>query len=127
SKMDLEACVGLPDGRLVAFGSGSNSARETLVVWTPGGHAELVHAAELYARWRVPAFAGSELNLEGAVVAAGGLLLFQRGNGERTGRLAPGNAIGGLGLDAFVAWRDTRARLPELLWIVPVELGSVGG
>ena len=32
-KLDLEACVTLPDGRLVAFGSGSTPQREQLVVW----------------------------------------------------------------------------------------------
>ena len=33
-KLDLEACVMLPDGRLVAFGSGSTPVREQLVVWS---------------------------------------------------------------------------------------------
>src|SRR5512139_3068591 len=34
-KMDLEACVTLPDGRLLALGSGSTEARERVVLVSP--------------------------------------------------------------------------------------------
>ena len=35
-KLDLEACIVLPDGRLVAFGSGSSPQREKIVTVAAG-------------------------------------------------------------------------------------------
>jgi hypothetical protein len=79
-KMDLEACVILGDGRLVAFGSGSTAVRRQLVVADRGGSVRVVNAAELYAELeRHRDFAGSELNVEGAIVLGDRLRLFQRG------------------------------------------------
>jgi hypothetical protein len=45
AKMDLEACVVLPDGRLLAIGSGSTPAREHLVVVDADHHVRVVDAA----------------------------------------------------------------------------------
>src|SRR5688500_3396609 len=102
-KMDLEACVVLPDGRLVALGSGSTPLREHLVVVTGDAEVRLVDGHALYAHLRSrPDFAGSELNIEGAALTQGALKLLQRGNGAPKDGLTPLNAIGDLSLDGFV-------------------------
>ncbi len=50
-KMDLEACVVLPDGRLVAFGSGSSPQREKIVTIAAGkgAMAQQLSGSDLYA------------------------------------------------------------------------------
>lgn len=127
-KMDLEACITLPDGRLLAFGSGSTSARERVVVLPPRGQPRVVPAASLYDGLRSePAFSGSELNVEGAVLAKHEVLLLQRGNGAARGQLLPVNAIGTLDLDAVLAWLDHGAPAPRLTSVTQVDLGTVGG
>jgi hypothetical protein len=127
-KMDLEACASLPDGRLVAFGSGSSRAREILVIVEEGKPALAVGADLLYEALRSErAFAGSELNLEGAVVRASELLLFQRGNGAQRGPTAPVNAIGSMDVEDFTAWLDGDRRAPRLTAVTPVDLGAVAG
>lgn len=126
-KMDLEACVCLPDGRLVALGSGSTAARERVVVADVAGSVRVRDARELYAALRARAdFSGSELNLEGAVVAADMLYLFQRGNGAARGGRSPVNAVGSIALGAFVAFLDGGGA-PLLESVVPVDLGTVAG
>ncbi|MBK7778876.1 MAG: hypothetical protein IPI43_32985 [Sandaracinaceae bacterium] len=125
-KMDLEACVTLPDGRLVALGSGSTPARERLVVVGPAGDVRQQNAHALYAAMHArPEFTGSELNIEGATVVGAALLLFQRGNGApRDGRL-PVNAVGRMELGAFVSFLDG-GPAPVLGDVVQVDLGQVG-
>jgi hypothetical protein len=126
-KMDLEACVILGDGRLVAFGSGSTAVRRQLVVADRGGSVRVVNAAELYAELeRHRDFAGSELNVEGAIVLGDRLRLFQRGNGEEREGLSPVNAFGDVSLPAFVRWLDSGGPFPALEAIVSVDLGSIG-
>ena len=49
-KMDLEACVVLPDGRLVAFGSGSSPQREQLVIVGPGSSVQVVACGDALRR-----------------------------------------------------------------------------
>jgi hypothetical protein len=127
-KMDLEACVALSDARLVAFGSGSSSARETLVVWRPGEPPRTLRAPLLYSGLRAEvAFSGSELNIEGAVIKDQQLLLFQRGNGARRGDCVPINAIGALSLVEFCAWLDEGASVPRLKTVTRVDLGEIDG
>lgn len=127
-KMDLEACAVLPDGRCVAFGSGSTPRRERLVALTPDAPPRLVDGAALYAHLRATeAFAGSELNIEGALVAGHALLLFQRGNGAPRGALAPINAMGSLDLEAFTRWLDGKAPAPTLQAITRLHLGALDG
>lgn len=128
-KMDLEACATLPDGRLVAFGSGSSPARETLVEWRAGQPPRRIPAPALYEALRnETAFSGSELNVEGAVVQGQRLLLFQRGNGAATNEFTPVNAIGTLSLREFYAWLgDDGAEVPRLKTVTPVGLGAIDG
>jgi hypothetical protein len=127
-KLDLEAAVVLPDGRLLVLGSGSLRARERFVLIGADGSCQVRDASELYAKLRSqPAFAGSELNLEGVLVRSNALELFQRGNGLATGELAPVSAVGTLPLDRFLSWLDHGGPVPELTRIVQVDLGQLGG
>jgi hypothetical protein len=99
-KLDLEACVAVPGKlgpRFVAFGSGSSSAREQVVLvdGIAAGAPDLtvVHAHRFYESIRHErAFAGSDLNIEGAVFRDGQLTLFGRGNGAPADDRLPLNA-----------------------------------
>lgn len=133
-KLDLEACIRLPDGRIVALGSGSGSSaamqsmRERLVVMEPEGAVRIVEGHALYAGLRAErAFAGSELNVEGAVVVGGVIRLFQRGNGAARDGLAPVSATADLSLARFLDWLDRGAPAPRPERVVQVDLGEVDG
>jgi hypothetical protein len=136
-KLDLEACVAVPgEGGevLLAFGSGSSPRREQVAVlegWAEGGPAvSLRDASALYARLRAAAdFAGSELNLEGAVWMDGRLRLFGRGNGAARGEVHPVDATCDLEWEALRAYlRDPAAAPPpEPRGVVRWRLGSVDG
>jgi hypothetical protein len=136
-KLDLEAMTLVPstDGVLLAaFGSGSLAPRETVVLVsfgaasTPGA---VSHAASaFYAGLRGAAgFAGSEMNLEGAVYVDSALKLFGRGNGAVVGERRPTNA------SCDVIWTDLQAHLenpstvspPTPRDIVQYDLGSLEG
>ena len=99
-KLDLECCVAVPESdgtMLIAFGSGSTAKRERVVVIrrceSDTQHVEVVHLPALYERLRREhTFAGSELNIEGAVYLGGQLRLFGRGNGAALLGLDPANA-----------------------------------
>jgi hypothetical protein len=99
-KLDLESCVVTRlEGRetLVAFGSGSTSERERVVIIqeSAGGEYEVrvVHVPALYAALRACSeFSGGELNVEGACLSAGRIRFFQRGNGARKDGVPPVNA-----------------------------------
>lgn len=129
SKMDLEACVVLPDGRLLAIGSGSTPARERLVVVDPDHLVRVVDGGALFEHLRTQTdFAGAELNIEGAVVVGDRLRLFQRGNGATIDGRAPRNAVGDLDLGAFVRWLDSDGTTPPpLISVLSVDLGHVRG
>jgi hypothetical protein len=127
-KLDLEACVALPDGRLVALGSGSSPKRERLVSIAADerGSVEVIEAGELYAELRVHAGArGAELNIEGAVVQGERLRLLQRGNGKHGS--TPWSAILDLELAGFLDWLDDRGARPRVQRILVVDLGAIGG
>lgn len=127
-KLDLEALAALPDERLVAFGSGASATREKIAVLSTCEPPSLRDASALYAALRAePAFAGSELNIEGAVVCGKQqLLLFQRGNGTGVSR-EPVNAIGILELESFLRWLDGPGAVPSLSTIIPFDLGAAFG
>jgi hypothetical protein len=78
-KPDLEAVVALPDGRTLALGSGSTSARMRCVLLSEST-IQVAGLAPIYARvaelLEVPA---DQLNLEGAAVVGDSLRWFQRG------------------------------------------------
>ncbi|MDQ3397743.1 MAG: hypothetical protein M3511_08230 [Deinococcota bacterium] len=136
-KLDLEACVVVAEGSdevLVAFGSGSSPRRESIVevraIAAGRPKVRVLQAAELYASLRAATdFAGSELNIEGAVVIDGCLRLFNRGNGAPRGALLPVNASCDLDPTMFLAYlrAPRRALPPAPKNIVHYDLKSLGG
>jgi len=136
SKLDLEACVTVPTDAgelLVAFGSGSTARREHVLV-VRGGHGAapdvaLHHAPALYAVLReARQFAGSEMNVEGAVYDAGVVRLFQRGNGAARDDVRPVNASCTLDWATLHAYlSDSRTDPPRPRDIVQYDLGSLDG
>ena len=116
---DLEALALLPDGSLLARGSGSTD-RRMRGVHVDRRRAEPIELAPLYAALRAEI---AELNIEGAAVVGDALVLGQRGNGRRREnalvrlRLAAvqaGIARGSIGPDAIVT-------------VTPVALGNLDG
>ena len=136
-KLDLEAgFAATVDGEtlLVAFGSGSLPARETVVLvrgWERGAPAAtVVPTPALYARLRAAAaFAGSELNVEGAVLVGDRVRLFNRGNGAPTADRAAVDATADLDWPALLAHlrAPDAAPPPEPRAIVAYDLGTIDG
>lgn len=135
-KLDLEACVTLPDHAggemLVAFGSGSTPARERIVLVRgipDAPSVEVCDASAFYALLRAAhEFSGSEMNVEGAAWRDGRLLLFNRGNG------APGDGREPVDATCEVDWARLRAHLldadappPAPERITRYELGQIDG
>jgi hypothetical protein len=124
-KLDLEACVTLPDGKLVAFGSGSTAARERLVVWSGQEQPAVIAASSFYGDLRAAVTRGAaRLNVEGAVVRGPRLELLHRGNDAR-GQAA--NAIAAVDCAEFAAWLAGESPSPRVERVTTVDLGSVGG
>jgi hypothetical protein len=135
-KLDLEACVAVDtdDGiLLLALGSGSTAAREYIAIvrgWeSTEPHAMVVHVPRLYDTLRHEhAFAGSELNIEGAVHLGDRLRLFGRGNGAPRAGVQPINATCDLDWPALLAHlRAPECRPPAPTNVVRYELGTLGG
>jgi hypothetical protein len=137
AKLDLEACLSRSDNgeqMLVAFGSGSTPTRQRIVIvrWRDDEpQVQVIDGTRWYAALReATEFAGSELNLEGAIALdIDRIRLFQRGNGEPRGDLQPVNAT------ADLSWRALWQHLqkpdhvppPPLENIVQYELGALEG
>jgi len=136
-KLDLEALATIrgSDGVLLAaFGSGSLAPRETVVfiAFASNGSSSVnVRAAsEFYALLRRSAeFAGSEMNVEGALHAGGVLTLFGRGNGAVRGELLPVNASCEVSWPALKAYLDRPASVspPIPSAITQYDLGALDG
>jgi hypothetical protein len=121
-KLDLEACVTLPNGRFVAFGSGSTPKREKLVVWAMDAPPIVIAATGFYRDVRAAVTRGeARLNLEGAVVRDARIELFHRGNDVRG---SSANAIVELSCDAFERWVAGGPRSPRVGRVTTVELGD---
>lgn len=135
-KLDLEACAALPgEDLLVAFGSGSEPSREWVITVDWRGDdaptTTLYEAHRLFDRLRSEQeFAGSELNVEGAVfVDAEHIRLFQRGNGKPRGDLQPVDATADLDWAALMAHleRPEQAAPPAPQNITQYCLGQIDG
>ncbi|MHA6491983.1 DUF6929 family protein [Pseudomonas borbori] len=118
-KADFEALLTLPDGALLALGSGSTSqrCRGGLV---QAGQVRVIDLSPLYRR-----LAGhfQELNLEGAVVVGAQLLLAQRGNGA-----GGENALVFLNLpQVLLDLERGQLSAAALLRILPVQLPALDG
>ena len=138
-KMDLEACLSLPTDSgalLLALGSGSKPQREQIVVvgWRGGEQAQpqvsVYEGAAFYAMLRqAHTFAGSALNVEGAVyLGEDRIRLFQRGNGAPQGDLQPVDATGDLNWSALWQHLQQPGSTPPVLEnIVQYDLGNLQG
>ncbi|MES2819071.1 MAG: hypothetical protein V4812_08835 [Pseudomonadota bacterium] len=114
-KPDFEAVALLPDGALLALGSGSTPRRRR-GCRVLNGEVRVIDLAPLYLHLETQL---QELNLEGAVVQGQTLLLAQRGNGQ-----GGENAL--LVLDLPQVLRDLEAgqlSSAALLRSVPLQLG----
>jgi len=136
-KLDLEAAIALDDDLLVAFGSGSTSAREHVVVVRKARElapvVEVLHARELYAAMRAAReLSGSELNIEGVAVSGDDVVLFNRGNGAKLGGVEPVDATARVSRASLAAYlralaAGAEASAPLLRDIVAWDLGEVAG
>ena len=136
-KFDHEALTTISigdDTLLVAFGSGSMPRRESVVMIsgldTPHVVTQVCPAPRFYAALRASAsFAGSELNVEGAIWFDGRLRLFGRGNGAVRGDARPVNATCEIDWAALRAHVEDQERVdpPVPTEVVQYELGSIDG
>ncbi len=136
-KLDLEALAAIPHDQrvqLVAFGSGSLAPREVVVLISFAHDGpptiDVCAAAEFYAALRHSAdFAGSEMNVEGAIHVAGALRLFGRGNGAVRGELRPVNASCDVPWSALRAYLERPASLtpPVATAVRQYDLGALDG
>ena len=140
-KLDLEAMARVPVAGgtlLVAFGSGSKKRRENVMTLQfPGRSARpvprqpsLVALPDLYAALRAETtFAGSEMNIEGAVYLDGMIRLFGRGNGDATDDLQPLDATCDLSWSALRAHieKPDEHPLPEITRVTQYTLGDIDG
>lgn len=124
AKPDLEMLTTLPDGRLLALGSGSTPRRARGVVIPLPARADTLTTLDLSPLYADLTAVFAELNLEGACVTGDVLRLFQRGNGE-----AAVNALLDLDLAAVLETIATGAPWgPELLLRTHrVALGALPG
>jgi hypothetical protein len=123
-KMDLESAVVLPDGRVLAFGSGSARTRESMVIQSESD-LRVRRAPGLYARLRgYCQTVGAELNIEGAVIQGDRLRLFQRGNGAH-GR--SGSMVFDVDLARLLRWLAGRGSVPDVMDVLEVDLGAIDG
>ncbi len=140
-KLDLEAMTRVPlasGAMLVAFGSGSKKRRENVLTLRFAGrklrptheHLALVPLPDLYAALRAERhFAGSEMNIEGALYLDGMIRLFGRGNGEARDDMHPLDATCDINWHQLAAHiEDPRAEtVPAISRITQYELGEVDG
>jgi hypothetical protein len=124
AKPDYEALLTLPDGSLLALGSGSSAARRQgafIQFDARGPSVQAIDLSDLYARLAAEL---PELNIEGATVWGGELYLASRGNGP-----ARDNAL--IRLDLERAWQallQAHALGGSLLRDVQrVQLGELSG
>jgi hypothetical protein len=136
-KLDLEACcvvAGAEGPQFIALGSGSKKRRRHVVIldaWHESApRISLVDADALYLALEGAArFAGSDMNIEGALALPHAIRLFGRGNGKVHEGRVPLNATCDLPLASLLAYfaapDDTRAPTPTS--ITQYDLGSLDG
>jgi hypothetical protein len=129
-KPDFEAAVAIPgvSERLLVFGSGGLASRERVAVLSEGQAVRLVEATELYASLRRElAFVGAQVNIEGAFVDGGRLVLCSRGNGARSADST--DATVELPLTELVAYLDAplTTSVPRLGQVEQYQLGQIDG
>ena len=136
-KFDLEACVAVDteDGPLLlAFGSGSKKRRRQVVAVDRFRdelpRVRVSDATTLYERLeKEAAFAGSDMNIEGAIVTSRVLRFFGRGNGKERGGLRPLNATCDVPCEELLRYLDdtTGKRPPVPRDVIEYSLGAMSG
>lgn len=135
-KLDLEALVAVDRGAerwLVAFGSGSSPRRERIVLALAApdgriGAPRVIAAPAFYAALRAEVgFAGSELNVEGAVADGDDVILLQRGNGAAGGRVAALDATARVPAAVLLGHLLDGAPAPRLRDVTAYDLGAIEG
>jgi len=136
-KLDLEACTTLPGPAgpvLLAFGSGSRARRRSVASidrWDqPMPRVNVVDAAALYEALEAEtSFAGSDMNIEGALLLVDCVRLFGRGNGAFKADGMPLNATCDLDLASLRAYLADPAShaAPRPHSVVQYCLGSLDG
>lgn len=133
-KPDLESCFTWSSPHkdvLVGLGSGSTRARDrvALVEDHDLSRGLLVDAGAFYDALRADEhFAGSELNLEGAVLLDDGRVrLFQRGNGAPAGSRLPVDATAHVDAAALLAFLRGSGSPPPFCDVVQWQLGDIDG
>lgn len=136
-KLDLESCCtieGSSGTMLLALGSGSKKRRrrvvtvESISARTP--RVSLIDAERLYlALEEVEDFAGSDMNIEGALAVGDTLRLFSRGNGEAKKKRVPVNATCELALADLLIFLASpeHAPVPAPMTVTRYELGVLDG
>src|SRR5688572_7700516 len=116
-KPDFEALLDLPDGRLLALGSGSRPNRERALLFDPRRDlAQALDLAPLYARIRAEL---GELNIEGAARCKDQWVLGHRGAGRTTSALVL--------LDGSARDREPALTAATCRSIVPLALPDLDG
>jgi len=130
-KPDFEAAFSWAiDGKteLVALGSGSSMQRFHIIrVQNAGATCSVLDGSRwLTALSENHAFAGSQLNIEGASCNDQQLFLFQRGNGAAVNGLAPVNAVAAFEVEEVRRFLDApaTAAVPNIARLYPVELAG---
>lgn len=136
-KLDLEACCtveGSSGTLFLALGSGSKKRRRRVItiesVAAQRPRVSLIDAESLYLSLEAVAeFAGSDMNIEGALAVHGALRLFSRGNGAAKDGRNPMNASGELEIGALLAYLadPTVAPVPRLTAVAQYSLGELDG
>jgi hypothetical protein len=124
AKRDLESLIALPDGRLLAFPSGSKDCRTRGAVITVDGAGRFLssRAVELGGLLRRLGRRVPGLNVEGGFAEGRELVLLQRGNGRR--RV---DAELRLPLRAFLSALDGARPWPRAFKVRRVALGDWDG
>ena len=136
-KLDLESCCtveGASGAMLLALGSGSKKRRRRIVtvesITARLPRVSVIEAESLYETLEAAAaFAGSDMNIEGALALPRALRLFTRGNGAAKQGRVPVNATCDLAMPELLAYLadPTHAPVPAPRAIAQFDLGLLDG
>lgn len=131
SKPDFEAAISWINrgqSELIALGSGSSEQRYKIArVQQSGQQVEMIDASRWYGDLKANhAFAGSRLNIEGAVCDGEKVYLFQRGNGAASDGRLPVNAMASFAIAEVQQFLDApkTAAVPAMRALQRFDLGG---
>lgn len=135
AKSDFEAIVSHEsedESIAILFGSGSTASREAIAIirFAPVIDVQIIRANTFYAALRdARGFAGSELNVEGALLTGTTLRLFGRGNGSESEGVRRIDATCDIGWESFRSYlRAPHATpAPGIHNVIQYDLGQLDG